>query len=842
MDKMLDTHVRNGDYLAAYGNTLIEQGYEIVPIKVGSKAPGFDGWQKVKANARNVTNWLNNGHEHSGVGILTAHTPAIDLDIYDSDMAERIEKLCIDKFGAMPIRVGKAPKRLLVFRTDEPFKKLKTGKFEDEWGDQHEVEILGEGQQFVAYAIHKDTGLPYKWTTDVEPINTPVDELKLLTLDDMKELIQEVVEIFTAEGWSRKSKGKNGNTLPATGLEDDDPMASDGLTVDISDEELFNQLMLVPDAGDYDTWTTVGMSLYHQYDGDQRGLDMWLEWSETADNFEHEVCVSKWPTFAFDGKGGKPVTARYILKLAKAASTTMSAEVAIDLRHQFVDAKTIEDWYAVAEKVKRADLNHLSRADIVEFARKKYGEIMGSKLPIQEMRKALAYEQKVDKKKPPSWVGGWVFDASEDRFFHLLTKTTMSMQAFNLTYSRNALTKSDRMEGKTSPSSSPVELAMNLYEIPVVNGRRYSPGDDDMFLSDGIYVANTYPTHLIPEVPSKLKPFELKAIERVRAHIAHLIEDEGEQKILLNWLAWVVQNPGNRVNWAVVLQGVEGDGKSFFGFLLRAVMGQTNVRMLNANVLDGTFTGWAHGQCVTVIEEPRLHGANKYDVLNKMKTYITNPIVEVHPKGRDPYNVKNTVNYFIPTNFRDALPIIENDRRYCVLFSRWQDGTMLREFVANNPNYYAKLYETLERAAPALRKWLLELDIPDDFPAGGIAPLTRAHSYMVAASQPEAMRAMNEIIKADDDVFVSRDLINATMLPESLLGFDIEFVNARTLSMMLEQSGYTFLGRIKDTGGKWSRYWSKRPERFRLGVEVAPFKIRQYVHEREKSLKTKADL
>lgn len=310
---------RNGDYLAAYGNKLIKQGYEIVPIEVGSKAPGFDGWQKVKANARNVTNWLNNGHEHSGVGILTAHTPAIDLDIYDKDMAERIEKLCIDKFGAMPIRVGKAPKRLLVFRTDEPFKKLKTGKFEDEWNDQHEVEILGEGQQFVAYAIHKDTGLPYKWTTDIEPINTPVDELKLLTLDDMKELIQEVIELFTAEGWTRKTKGKSGNTLPAIRLEDDDLMASDGTTVDISDDDLFDQLMLVSGAEDYDTWTVMGMALHHQYDGDQRGLDMWLEWSETADNFEREACLAKWPTFAFEGKGGRPVTARYILKLASEA-------------------------------------------------------------------------------------------------------------------------------------------------------------------------------------------------------------------------------------------------------------------------------------------------------------------------------------------------------------------------------------------------------------------------------------------------------------------------------------------------------------------------------------------
>lgn len=107
---------------------------------------------------------------------------------------------------------------------------------------------------------------------------------------------------------------------------DDDPMASDGLTVDIDDEELRAQLMLVPGAEDYETWVQVGMALYHQYDGDQRGLDMWLEWSETADNYEHEVCVQKWPTFDISGKGGSPVTAKYILKLARAASRKLNRE------------------------------------------------------------------------------------------------------------------------------------------------------------------------------------------------------------------------------------------------------------------------------------------------------------------------------------------------------------------------------------------------------------------------------------------------------------------------------------------------------------------------------------
>lgn len=100
---------------------------------------------------------------------------------------------------------------------------------------------------------------------------------------------------------------------------DDDPMASDGTTVDIDDEELFNLLMLVPDADDYDVWLQIGMALFHQTQGSERGLEMWLEWSETADNFERETCLSKWPTFDITGKGANAITAKYLIKLARGA-------------------------------------------------------------------------------------------------------------------------------------------------------------------------------------------------------------------------------------------------------------------------------------------------------------------------------------------------------------------------------------------------------------------------------------------------------------------------------------------------------------------------------------------
>ncbi|MBF0171498.1 MAG: hypothetical protein HQK87_10510, partial [Nitrospinae bacterium] len=42
---------------------------------------------------------------------------------------------------------------MLVYRTATPFKGIKA----------HPLEVLCQGQQFVAYAIHPETGQPYQW-------------------------------------------------------------------------------------------------------------------------------------------------------------------------------------------------------------------------------------------------------------------------------------------------------------------------------------------------------------------------------------------------------------------------------------------------------------------------------------------------------------------------------------------------------------------------------------------------------------------------------------------------------------------------------------------------------
>lgn len=817
----------NNEFLAAHGESLVENGYNIIPIPEGSKAPGFEGWQKIKATRSQVKDWLASGYKNAGIGILTEHTPAVDLDISDARVCKRISDEILLNYGDAPIRVGREPRSLLMFKTNSPFRKMKTGKFQDEWGDTHEVEILAQGQQFVAYANHKDTGKPYKWISETQPTNLSSRELPNIDFDIAEEIIRLAVRIFEEEGFKRVSNGLSGKSVNAADA--DDAFSYITQTINLPSEEIRRILLSVPGNDVYETWTQVGMALYHQYDGSPEGLSLWHDWSESADNYGKDELDKKWRSFDIQGKKRSPVTFATVIKMAKAVSVSLVTEQVGKLRQKFYDAKDQPAWYEACASVSKSDIPTIARSEICEIARKRYFELTTTKIPLADVRRVIAYVSNASE-DIPNWCKQWVYDTQTDKYFHVITKVTMSIRSFDMINAQFALSKKDVIDGKLTPTHTPSEIVMNIHKIEQVHGQMYAPTEDDVFTIDGLRIANTYPAFQIPQVPDNLSSKDKIAVRRVKAHIAHILEDEKEQRLLLDWLAWIVQNPGERMNWALVLQGVEGDGKSFFGSLLRAVMGHSNVRVLNANVLESSFTGWSYGQCVTVIEEPRLHGTNKYDVLNKMKTFITNPIIEVHAKGKDPFNIPNTVSYFLPTNYRDALPLSENDRRYGVLFSRWQERIKLIEFMRENPDYYLNLYNCIYESAPGLRKWLLDLQVGADFPGGKDAPRTKSHKYMVDSAAPHLITAINEIINEGTHHDITHDIVNVTALPDILIGSDYEIEKTSGLSRVMENNGYTYLGRFRiDRAEPFCRYWSKSPLGFYFAGKPSYDKIKKYL-------------
>lgn len=130
-----------------------------VPGRRGSNGlyAGYD-WRRAETSLEDVQQWCVEG---SNVGLRASRWPAVDIDCMDDRLARIIEDAAYMCLGAAPLRVGKPPKRLLMYRTDEPFARMRL--LIERGGQHHLVEILGDGQQYVVHGIHPSTLLPYQW-------------------------------------------------------------------------------------------------------------------------------------------------------------------------------------------------------------------------------------------------------------------------------------------------------------------------------------------------------------------------------------------------------------------------------------------------------------------------------------------------------------------------------------------------------------------------------------------------------------------------------------------------------------------------------------------------------
>ncbi len=136
------------------GRSLYLQGYiDLVLVRSKEKRPAKNGWIYNRPGLGEVTQWSGN------MGLIAEHTPAVDIDLYDEDLAEEIQQLAWKYLGRSPLRLSHRPaSRLLPYRTRAPFKK-KVLTLPDGKG---KVEILGAGQQYLVHGTHPE-GTDYTW-------------------------------------------------------------------------------------------------------------------------------------------------------------------------------------------------------------------------------------------------------------------------------------------------------------------------------------------------------------------------------------------------------------------------------------------------------------------------------------------------------------------------------------------------------------------------------------------------------------------------------------------------------------------------------------------------------
>lgn len=161
----------------------VKNGYIVTPIAPNSKAPVLTDW-------RNERNYSPRGYSGYGMGILCGigklPISAIDIDVTDEVICNQMRDYVLSECGETIYRIGKAPKVLLVYRAYRPgIKKITSKKYAI-----GRIEVLGDGQQFIALGIHPDTKQPYTWPNMLGSIlDVAADSLPVLEEKHLKRLL-----------------------------------------------------------------------------------------------------------------------------------------------------------------------------------------------------------------------------------------------------------------------------------------------------------------------------------------------------------------------------------------------------------------------------------------------------------------------------------------------------------------------------------------------------------------------------------------------------------------------------------------------------------------------------
>jgi putative DNA primase/helicase len=178
---------------------LRKAGYHPLPCE--GKIPPLPGWpNKLSVGDDEIRLWDKAWHLARNTGVLAKFTPGLDIDIMDVAAAEAVEALAREHFekrGSIRIRIGLPPKRLIPLRTDEPFSKL-VRVFTAPNGHEHKIEVLGDGQQWIAHGIHPTTGLPYAWHGG-ELETTAREDLPYVRREDMEKFLDEATKLLVED-------------------------------------------------------------------------------------------------------------------------------------------------------------------------------------------------------------------------------------------------------------------------------------------------------------------------------------------------------------------------------------------------------------------------------------------------------------------------------------------------------------------------------------------------------------------------------------------------------------------------------------------------------------------
>lgn len=272
--------------------------------------------------------------------------------------------------------------------------------------------------------------------------------------------------------------------------------------------------------------------------------------------------------------------------------------------------------------------------------------------------------------------------------------------------------------------------------------------------------------------------------------VEKLLPDANDREIFLTWCAAMVQNPGRKFQWAIVLQGTEGNGKTFLLRCMEYAIGQHLTHMPNPEDMNEKYNTYLEGNLLIGVEE--IHMEGRRAMLDRLKKYITNDRVEIRGMGTDKRMGDNLTNWMFCTNYQDAVLKTKNDRRYAILFTAQQAVEHLARDGMDG-DYFPKLWDWARAGGfAAVYTYLKTRQLDDRFnPVGKCprAPMTTSTNVAIQNSLGKLEQEISEAIGENLQGFRG-GWISSIRLRERLKETGMNRISNNALKDALETLGY----------------------------------------------------
>ncbi len=249
---------------------------------------GYD-WRKSPVFRAHAELWTS---QSANIGLRADAFPALDIDVTEPSLAQLVEDAALLHLGPAPIRTGRAPKRLLVYRTELPFGRMRLWLTDALTGEKHLLEFLGDGQQYVVAGTHP-SGAAYSWDTALHAINP--QKLCSVKTEDVELFFKDIEAAADLLGYTASREGSGATSVDRDGVDQSGLQAP-------SFDACAEAVKLIPNTNEAfpgrDDYLRMGYAIKASVG--EAGFDLFFDWAmrwEGNDLFpanEPEVVAADW--------------------------------------------------------------------------------------------------------------------------------------------------------------------------------------------------------------------------------------------------------------------------------------------------------------------------------------------------------------------------------------------------------------------------------------------------------------------------------------------------------------------------------------------------------------------